>query len=499
MATNGRWTSVAAAVSAGSLLAAGVVLANGGPFVVKYPNGDPAAKGVLARLDPDLKPTTEDRLKVLKEDLKIAFVRDGRGGDGASSTPRAEVSAAYTIENPTGQELTVDFGFPILRGVYLRMGMGPIPDVRVRLDKEEYVSCEIISNSTIYGIIRARARETITKALAGDAKLAGLVARVKTAAADEREAARQALAERLTGKLKWNERDAALLVEYAGLEFGEIKTNPRDRGYTGWWSEESGKLLNSNLGALVAIGEQKATQFFAQLAARFDAKAASTYEAIFSAWGGDVRERSVDLTSGEVRPREIAVDPKALAKEPRLNSGSDPTVYARVDYFDETAKLTDAEKAACKTILRNLPVVFTFAPMNLLHYQAKFPARSTRVLTVSYSQYAYADTKAPASYQLAYVVHPASLWKDFGPINLQVSVPKGVSLCASADCKKSGREERDVYEEGGAKKRPFDIYTATLKDKTGELFVAVDSGEWNKAAGIKPTAAAAASPKQQTK
>ena len=26
--------------------------ANGGPFVVKYPNGDPAAKGVLARLDP---------------------------------------------------------------------------------------------------------------------------------------------------------------------------------------------------------------------------------------------------------------------------------------------------------------------------------------------------------------------------------------------------------------------------------------------------------------
>ncbi len=38
------------------LVAAGLALANGGPFVVTYPGGDPAAKGVLARLDPSLKP-----------------------------------------------------------------------------------------------------------------------------------------------------------------------------------------------------------------------------------------------------------------------------------------------------------------------------------------------------------------------------------------------------------------------------------------------------------
>ncbi|MDD4891909.1 MAG: hypothetical protein PHU85_18465, partial [Phycisphaerae bacterium] len=55
------------------LLVAGLVWANGGPFVIKYPEGDPAAKGVLARLDPDLKPKIEDRLRVVKEDLTITI------------------------------------------------------------------------------------------------------------------------------------------------------------------------------------------------------------------------------------------------------------------------------------------------------------------------------------------------------------------------------------------------------------------------------------------
>ena len=44
-----------------SIVTAGAIFANGGPFVLKYPNGDPAAKGVLARLDPDLKPGRENR------------------------------------------------------------------------------------------------------------------------------------------------------------------------------------------------------------------------------------------------------------------------------------------------------------------------------------------------------------------------------------------------------------------------------------------------------
>ena len=44
-----------------------------------------------------------------------------------------------------------------------------------------------------------------------------------------------------------------------------------------------------------------------------------------------------------------------------------------------------------------LPVVFVFAQMNLLHYQAKFPAHGTRLVTVSYRQYAFADTRGRAA------------------------------------------------------------------------------------------------------
>ena len=50
--------------------------------------------------------------------------------------PVVEVTAAYTIENPTDQEVQVDFGFPILRGIYLIHGMAPYPDVGVTIDKE---------------------------------------------------------------------------------------------------------------------------------------------------------------------------------------------------------------------------------------------------------------------------------------------------------------------------------------------------------------------------
>ena len=56
---------VVVAASLVGLCAGHWAFGNGGPFVVKYPSGDPAAKGVLARLDPSLKPAQETRLRVL--------------------------------------------------------------------------------------------------------------------------------------------------------------------------------------------------------------------------------------------------------------------------------------------------------------------------------------------------------------------------------------------------------------------------------------------------
>ncbi|MHC4283779.1 MAG: hypothetical protein ACYSWZ_12520 [Planctomycetota bacterium] len=280
--------------------------------------------------------------------------------------------------------------------------------------------------------------------------------------------------------MNWNNRDAALMVEYASLEFGKIKSHPPDRNRMGWWgmNTEFHKLINENLGPLAAIGEQKATQFFAQLASRFEPESAAAYEAIFTAWGGDIRERSVDLKTGKVRPREVTVDPRTLGKQPSpFTSSFDPTIYARVAYLDPKANISESEKASCKAILKNLPVVFTFAPMNILHYNVKFPAKSTHTLTVSYSQYAYSDTSSPSSYQLAYVLHPASLWKDFGPINLEVAVPEGIDFRASVPCENGGVEERRINQYG-PQKGQFNIYRTELQQKKGELYLAVEANGW---------------------
>jgi len=493
--------------------AAGMVVANGGPFVIKYPNGDPAAKGVLARLDPDLKPARETRLRVVKEDLSIKFTWSERFVQPKVEPPLpplAHVSAAYTIENPTDQEIEVEFGFPILRGIYISpYAMVPIPDARIMIDQEA-TQPRIISNSSIYGIIRQRARKTIDAAVAADPMLSNLVAAVRNSSSADREGARAKLAAHLTNLMKWNERDAALMVEYAGMDFdGPSRYFARDRSPFGWEYMPGGmrkpgdpqsehiRLIGANLGPLALIGEQKATQFFAQIASTFDPSASATYEAIFSAWGGDVRERSVDFQTGAIRPREISVDPNARQTPSHVAAeGSDPTVYARVDYLEERSGVSDAEKAACRNVLKNLPVVFTFAPMNLLYYPVKFPPRTTRTVTVTYSQFAFADTRLPSSYQLAYVVHPASLWNQFGPINLEVAVPEGVPFRASLACKNGGTEEREAPNVTGIgpnpKKARFDIYRGNVTEKTGEILLAVDAEAFKRAMkkGLAPAAQA---------
>jgi hypothetical protein len=500
-------------VAAAMLCASAVVaLANGGPFVIKYPNGDPAAKGILARIDPSLRPAQETRLKVVKEQLGLAFETPEYGGPDVDAPPVAYVSAVYTIQNPTDQQIDIDFGFPILRGIYMNpWSMVPQPEVKVTVG-DKPAELKIISNSAIYGIIRQRARQTIDAAVQKEATLSKLVDHVRAADTFALESASTALTNYLVKKLHWNDRDAALMVAYAsvnmarsGLSFsiGDPLQGPFVGGNVR--DKELSELIRANLGPFGAIGEQKATQLSAQLASKFDRKAASTYEGIFEAWGGDVRERSVDLATGKVRPREIVLDPKLA---PRIENGrrvyrapsnaveslvlTDPTIYARVDYLDPNANINDRERAACKSVLKNLPVVFTFAPMNLLYYRAAFPARSTQVVAVTYKQYPYLDTRDQPSYQLAYVLHPASLWKSFGPIDLEVVVPDGVKIASSVPCESAGVEDRTLSGHilvgtASSIKARCSVYKTTLEDKTGELFVAVDAASW-KAATVRPEA-----------
>jgi hypothetical protein len=474
-----------------------LLLANGGPFVVKYPDGDPAAKGVFARLDPDLKPGRESRLRVIKEDLKIILTKSRHESDGP---PLANVSAEYSIENPTNKEIEIDFGFPILRGFYIEpfeMGISPSA-VTVQLENE-HMPFNIISNSVIYGIIRQRTRDVIEKAISSNEKLAELVSSVRSTQDQARETARAALSDYLTNTMGWDKPNAVLMVEYSCSDFGKRKSRLFDRSNMAGWrmpDKELRNLMNANLGPLSAIGEQKATQYFAQLAGQFDPEAAAGYERIFTAWGGDVRERSIDLKTGDIRPREITVEEEDLKKHYAARR-SDPTIYARVDYLDPKAKISESEKATCRAILKNLPVIFTFAPMNILHYYAKFPAKSTQKLTVSYRQYAYKDTGDPSSYQLAYVVHPASFWDDFGNINLEVGVPEGVPFRASVPCGFMGTEERQ-----GSPLIPekvlCDIHQAVVTNKTGELILAVDAQAWHENLKKQVAVSASVNPSRNT-
>ncbi|MFH1437721.1 MAG: hypothetical protein ABIJ56_18585 [Pseudomonadota bacterium] len=502
-----KWILKTTAIPVVSMLAATLALGNAGPFIVKYPGGDTAAKGVLARLDPSLKPGKETSLEVLRQDLAISILPGSavwQPGDG--STPLAQVSAAYSIKNPTAKAITVDFGFPILRGIYVSpFSMMPRPDVDVHVDGE-WLDSTIISNSAIYGIIRRSSREVIDKGISADAELGKLVKSVKKAKEKSRPAARKALKDYLEKAKKWSGHDAALMSEYAGLDFSKAVSYPKDREMGSWATDaELQKVSNANLGALSAIGEQKATQLLARLATCFDPAAGPSYESIFSAWGGDVKEQSIDLRTGKVRQREFSL-PKSAEQgaaqaqaKPEKNqeaannppalivAATDPTIYARVDYLDENAGLSGAQEASLKNILKNLPVVFTFAPMNLLYYRVKFKAKSKRLVTVSYSQYCYSDTADPASFQLAYVLHPASLWKKFGDINVEVRVPKSVKPVCSFPLEKDGNKKGDKKSEDAA----GDVYRAAIKDdgdKTGELFLGFGQDTW-KAATKKKTKA----------
>jgi len=489
-----------------TLLATATGWANGGPFVIKYPGGDPAAKGVLARLDPDLKPARESRLQVVNEDLAIGF---GQGHPGfhavkadAETPPLVSVTASYLITNPTPEAVEVDFGFPILRGIYVSpFSMMPMPDAQVRVDGT-YSRPVLISNSAIYGILRRKAVAAIERALQADSELRQRFDAVRSAKPEAREASRQGLADYLTSRKGWTPGEAALLVELAALQpvtSPALMTNASARqqnlrpGFFWDGGDASVQAAKTEASwATTAIGEQKATQWLNLLAGRLDPTMANSYEAIFQAWGGDVRERSVDLETGRIRARELSRERAAKGSvAPFTVVGEvDPTVYARVDYLDANKSLTGEQKASWKAVLKHLPVVFTFAPMNLLHYHVSFPANSQRTVTVSYRQYAYLDTALPESYQVAYVVHPASQWDSFGPIHLAVTTPEGVTPVTTRPLHWLANAAQPMSPEGPpAAKLAFKTYSTLLTEKTGELFVGINAEDWRKAAAPKEVSA----------
>jgi hypothetical protein len=459
-------------------------MANGGPFLVRSANGDTAAKGVPAPILPDLLPGRESRLRVEREDLAVDF--------NPNAASLVDVTARYTIANPGKDDISLDIGFPILRGIYQPYhggGMGGPgyrgpPAVHVKLG-EKHQAFDIISNTNLLARIREHAYEIVETGITRMG-MKDIYERMKSLT-DKQADVLQAALQAKVRKAGWSERDARLLAGFvravayvvpeptptppeqvreqmrrtpdeAGRNWGHWVEEPRTgeipfvEGTVSIWGTSHPKYL----GTLASLGEVKATQLLSHLASLFDPAAGRSYENIFAAWGGDVRERAVDMTSGAERPRQVVAP---------------DTLYARVDYFQEGLVTDPGRRAACKQILADLPVTFTFAPMSLIHTRVRFPGQARLVLEFNYVQHPFVDSGPPPSYQLAYVVHPASFWSEFGPIHVTVRVPKGVPFRASAPLPKTKSKPAENV----------DRYEGELGTKTGELFLGVPKDEWWKA------------------
>lgn len=275
------------------------------------------------------------------------------------------------------------------------------PVVAVKLGQEGQ-RFDILSNTDILARIREHAFGIVETGIAG-LGIKDLYERMKSLTgkqADELQAALQAKVR----KAGWSERDARLLASFvravayvppppppppeqvreqkrktaeeAGRNWGRWGDEPRAgeipfvEGTQSIWGTGHPKYL----GTLASLGEVKATQLLSHLASRFEPAAGRSYENIFGAWGGDVRERAVDLTSGAERPRHVE---------------SPDTLYARVDYFNESRVKDPGRRASCKQILADLPVTFTFAPMSLIRTRVSFPGNAKRVLEFTYEQHPY--------------------------------------------------------------------------------------------------------------
>ena len=309
--------------------------------------------------------------------------------------------------------------------------------------------------------------------------------------------AREGLRNYLTAELGWNARDAALLVEYASLDFGRqtlappprplgraILEHERPRSSKRRTSGHSGPSANRRPRNYSPSSPRGSTSRREATTRRSSRPGAAMSASGRSTW-----------RPAEVRPREIGLPAGRSDRKPPARLGSRPAADGRSDRLrphrlpDPNAKLSPAEKASCEAVLKNLPVTFTFAPMNLLHYQVKFPAHGTRVVAVTYRQYAYADTQRHGQLPVGLRATPSQLWKDFGPIALKVHAPKGILCRASAATGTGPGEPRAAHHAamlpGPAvdPKIPMEFYRATLEspeEKRGEL-----SSAWTRRPGTR--------------
>ena len=81
------------------------------------------------------------------------------------------------------------------------------------------------------------------------------------------------------------------------------------------------------------------------------------------------------------------------------------------------------------------------------------------------------------------MVHPASLWGEFGPINLTIKAPDEAKVAASVPLAVGDTYDRNIARQTVR----YATYTGTVEDKSGELFVAVVAENWHNAFIKRPS------------
>ena len=202
-----------------------------------------------------------------------------------------------------------------------------------------------------------------------------------------------------------------------------------------------------------------------------------------------MRERAVDLRTGKIRPREVELSadkPRSGIGGARLREVADPTVYARVDYLDSNSPLPEEDRTIAPSGAREPARGLHVRPDGIAALPSDVPAQGNADRDGEILKYACIDTCDPATYQIAYILHPATLWDEFGPIRLSVHVPKGMA-CQGVH---TAGQERFYAGRGGASaggnrrgaEGSMDAYTAALTrkaEKSGQLFIAVEKAAWD--------------------
>lgn len=474
-----------------AMLACSIALANGGPFFERHVDGSNAVSASMAGFE-HMIPGLQDRIACLGEDLTITIENElklGRAAEAARKAPRPTgntldsnpidykqryalipeklpritVEAKYTLVNTSDRPVNMRFGFPVI--------YSPHGYAKVLVDGTKTKSHHL-SLDDILLHIRSAAAEGIAEILTADKELSAAVATISEIESHydgrkpdkgamnlgERTRAAKALTDVLK-KRQLTDSQVALVSEFFILPPSPKPERPNIDALDEYPRYIATHRFFPERGVLERIGVLKATQLYTEVLKALAPAQHIDYEQFFRAWGGQEKRVSLDLETGEIRERVLSpirfTDGGMMGPIPL-------DIYAREEYLDSRNLPKDLKKHLM-TVLRNLPVTFAFAPVNMTVYDVAFAPGQKRMVAVEVSQLPSIDGREPVTAQFEYIMKTARYFEEFDHINLEVRAPSGTALAISPACAEVRQKSRDGR----------DVYRARITDYSKNLYIAI--------------------------